>query len=80
MIGDVVGKGAAAAALTALVRATLRAAVFRGDGPRAALELADEALRRRHSVGFCSALHGRVRAGPPAPSRSGCSSPAIRRR
>ncbi|HET8951140.1 MAG TPA: SpoIIE family protein phosphatase [Solirubrobacteraceae bacterium] len=63
VIGDVVGKGAAAAALTSLVRATLRAAVLRGDGPLAALELADEALRRNQAAGFCSALHGRVRAG-----------------
>jgi serine phosphatase RsbU (regulator of sigma subunit) len=34
---------------------------MRGDDPRAALELVDEALRRRPSVGFCSALHGRLR-------------------
>jgi GAF domain-containing protein len=34
MIGDVVGKGAAAAAITSLVRATLQAAIIRGDGPR----------------------------------------------
>ena len=62
VIGDVVGKGATAAAITALVRATLQAAVLRGDGPRAALALADEALRRRPAIAFCSALHGRVRA------------------
>jgi len=62
VIGDVVGKGAAAAAITALVRATLQAAILRGDGPREALSLADEALRRRPAIAFCSALHGRVRA------------------
>jgi PAS domain S-box-containing protein len=61
MIGDVVGKGAAAAAITSLVRATLQAAIIRGDGPDAALRLVDEALRRRPSVQFCSALHGRLR-------------------
>ena len=62
VIGDVVGKGAEAAAITALVRATLQAAVLRGDGPRAALALVDEALRRRPGVAFCSAVHGRMRA------------------
>jgi PAS domain S-box-containing protein len=63
-IGDVVGKGAEAAAITALVRATLRAAVLRGDGPEASLRLVDEALRRRDSVQFCSALHGRMHPAP----------------
>ena len=33
VIGDVVGKGAEAAAVTSLVRATLQAAALRGDGP-----------------------------------------------
>ena len=61
VIGDVVGKGAEAAAITALVRATLQAAVMRGDDPEGALRLVDEALRRRSSVQFCSALHGRLR-------------------
>jgi Stage II sporulation protein E (SpoIIE) len=62
VIGDVVGKGAEAAAITALVRATLQAATMRGDGPAAALHLVDEALRRRPTMQFCSALHGRLRA------------------
>ena len=61
VIGDVVGKGAEAAAITAVVRATLQAAVLRGDGPRAALTLVDEALRRRPAIAFCSAVHGRLR-------------------
>ena len=62
VVGDVVGKGAQAAAITALVRATLQAAVLRGDGPHAALALVDEALRRRPEIAFCSAVHGRMRA------------------
>ena len=62
VIGDVVGKGAEAAAITSLVRATLQAAVIRGDGPHAALELVDRALRRRPAISFCSAVHARVRA------------------
>ena len=62
VIGDVVGKGAEAAAITAVVRATLQAAVLHGDGPHAALALVDEALRRRPEIAFCTALHARVRA------------------
>ena len=62
VVGDVVGKGAQAAAITALVRATLQAAILRGDGPHAALALVDEALRRRPEIAFCSAVHGRMRA------------------
>jgi Stage II sporulation protein E (SpoIIE)/PAS fold/GAF domain len=61
VIGDVVGKGAEAAAITSLVRATLQAAVLRGDGAADALRLVDEALRRRPTVQFCSAVHGRLR-------------------
>ena len=61
VIGDVVGKGPEAAAITSLVRATLQAAVLRGDGADAALHLVDDALRRRPAVQFCSAVHGRLR-------------------
>jgi len=64
LIGDVVGKGAAAAATTSLVRATTQAAVLRGDGPEAALRLVDEALRRRSPMQICSAVHGRLRPLP----------------
>jgi serine phosphatase RsbU (regulator of sigma subunit) len=63
-IGDVVGKGAEAAAITARVRATLEAAALRGDDPEEALRLADAALRRRPVGQFCSAVHGRFT--PPA--------------
>jgi PAS domain S-box-containing protein len=64
VIGDVVGKGPEAAAITSLVRATLQAAVLRGDDPEAALRLVDDALRRRPAVQFCSAVHGRLRPLP----------------
>jgi PAS domain S-box-containing protein len=64
LIGDVVGKGAAAAATTSLVRATVQAAVLRGDGPEEALRLVDEALRRRSPMQICSAVHGRLRPLP----------------
>jgi phosphoserine phosphatase RsbU/P len=36
--------------------------MLRHDGPREALALADEALRRRPGIAFCSALHGRMQA------------------
>ena len=61
VIGDVVGKGPEAAAITSLVRATLQAAVLRGDDADAALQLVDDALGRRARVQFCSAVHGRLR-------------------
>jgi PAS domain S-box-containing protein len=64
LIGDVVGKGAPAAAATSLVRATAQAAVLRGDGPVETLRLVDEALRRRSPMQFCTAVHGRLRALP----------------
>ena len=79
VIGDVVGKGAAAAAITSLVRATLQAAVLRGDGPHAALELVDEALRRRPAVGSAPRSTGAC-APRPAASTSSCSPPGTRRR
>jgi hypothetical protein len=59
-IGDVVGKGPEAAAITAVVRATLQAAVLRGDDAEASLRLVDEALRRRPANQFCTAVHGRI--------------------
>jgi PAS domain S-box-containing protein len=62
VIGDVVGKGAEAAAITSLVRATLQASTLRGDSPGQALRVVDEALRRRPgAIQFCSAIHGRMR-------------------
>ena len=64
VIGDVVGKGAEAAAITALVRATLQAAVLRGDGPHAALRAGRRGAAAAPARSqFCSAVHGRMRAG-----------------
>jgi serine phosphatase RsbU (regulator of sigma subunit) len=45
VIGDVVGKGARAAGVTALARHTLRAAAFGGAGPTEMLEILHRALR-----------------------------------
>jgi PAS domain S-box-containing protein len=55
-IGDVCGKGPDAAALTALVRYTLRAVTMHERRPEAALELVNRAiLRQRDDDRFCSA-------------------------
>lgn len=45
MLGDVCGKGAAAAALTALVRYSARTAALQGDGPAAVLRQVNDVLR-----------------------------------
>jgi serine phosphatase RsbU (regulator of sigma subunit) len=61
LVADVVGKGAEAAALTSLVRHTLRAAYFRGEPPQLALGLVNEALIAAEIPGrFCTAIHGWV--------------------
>jgi PAS domain S-box-containing protein len=62
MVGDVCGKGAEAAALTAMVRYTLRAEAAHHARPRDVLELVNEAILRQFEDGrFCTVLHGRVR-------------------
>jgi PAS domain S-box-containing protein len=58
VIGDVCGKGAEAAALTALARYTLRAAAQQTRRPRAVLEQLNEALLRdRLDYRFCTVLY-----------------------
>lgn len=55
VIGDVCGKGPEAAALTALTRDTLRAAVLRGDSPCEALDLLNSAILDASGDGrFCT--------------------------
>ena len=61
LVGDVVGKGAPAAALTALVRNTAEAASLRGETPEESMGLINDALlRRATSHEFCSAVYGRI--------------------
>jgi sigma-B regulation protein RsbU (phosphoserine phosphatase) len=55
-IGDVCGKGARAALLTALARFTLRSSARRARSPRAMLAELHEALLREHPDQFCTAL------------------------
>ena len=62
-IGDVCGKGAAAAAITGLARHTLRAAAFRESSPRAILERLNRALLREvREESFCTVAAGRLTA------------------
>jgi PAS domain S-box-containing protein len=66
VIGDVCGKGAEAAAITALARYTLRAAVLHTRRPREVLGALNEALlRQRLDFRFCTVLYASLtpRAG-----------------
>jgi PAS domain S-box-containing protein len=60
-IGDVRGKGAAAASVTGLVRYTLRTAAVGEPSPRAALQVVNDALLRDLPDGdFCTAVYARL--------------------
>ena len=54
LVGDVVGRGAAAASLTALARHTIRTAGTLTGDPRRALAMLDEALRARGEAALCT--------------------------
>jgi PAS domain S-box-containing protein len=61
VMGDVCGKGARAAALTALARYTLRAAAMREDRPSDVLSTLNEALvRQRADDQFCTVAFARL--------------------
>jgi PAS domain S-box-containing protein len=65
VVGDVCGKGAEAAALTAMVRYTLRAESLHHASPCEVLGLLNDAILRQLDDGrFCTALHGRVTVVP----------------
>jgi PAS domain S-box-containing protein len=65
MIGDVCGKGATAAALTAAARYTVHAAAIQHREPVAILSVLNEALLRQDLDGrFCSMLFAAIRPGP----------------
>jgi PAS domain S-box-containing protein len=55
-IGDVMGRGAAAASLTGLARHTIRTAGRLTGDPRQAASLVDESLKRDHELLLCSAV------------------------
>ena len=56
LIGDVTGKGVAAAALTALVRHTVRTAAEFERSPAALLALVDSTLKKRSTLSVCTAM------------------------
>jgi len=59
VLGDVSGKGASAAAVTALARYTIRAAAMRERGPSGMLEILNDALlSQRGPEDFCSVVCG----------------------
>jgi sigma-B regulation protein RsbU (phosphoserine phosphatase) len=64
VLGDVCGKGAAAATLTALARYTVRAAAIRLQKPSEVLGMLHDALEQSGTGGFCTTLFGRVTATP----------------
>ena len=64
VLGDVSGKGAAAAALTAEARHTIRTAGVLSDDPRRGFYLLDENLRERDDAALCSAAMVVVPADP----------------
>ncbi|HYO61856.1 MAG TPA: SpoIIE family protein phosphatase [Actinomycetota bacterium] len=64
VVGDVCGKGADAATVTALARYTVRTAVMRTRRPRAVLNTLNQALLRHPSERFCTAVYGAVHQRP----------------
>jgi serine phosphatase RsbU (regulator of sigma subunit)/integral membrane sensor domain MASE1/anti-sigma regulatory factor (Ser/Thr protein kinase) len=64
-VGDVVGKGAEAAAVTGLARYTLRAAAVHEQSPSGILRLLNHAILRQRPVGeFCTVAFARIEPGP----------------
>jgi serine phosphatase RsbU (regulator of sigma subunit) len=61
VVGDVCGKGAAAAAVTALARYTMRAVAMREDEPVAVLSTLNEAMIRQLDDQFCTVACARLR-------------------
>ena len=59
-LGDVCGKGAPAAAITALARYTLRAEAVRSPSPSTVLRGLHDALVRADGSSFCTVLYARV--------------------
>jgi integral membrane sensor domain MASE1/serine phosphatase RsbU (regulator of sigma subunit) len=60
VVGDVLGKGATAAATTGLARYTLRAAAVQEQRPSRVLELLNDAILRQSPDQFCTVAYGRL--------------------
>jgi serine phosphatase RsbU (regulator of sigma subunit)/anti-sigma regulatory factor (Ser/Thr protein kinase) len=70
VVGDVCGKGAAAAAITGLARYTLRAAAIHESRPSRVLELLNNAIRRQRPNEFCSVAFARLEPSGPGGARA----------
>jgi sigma-B regulation protein RsbU (phosphoserine phosphatase) len=68
VIGDVVGKGVAAATLTSLVRYTVRAVAMQVGRPRAVLAALNDALLDQRAERVCTVAFARIRLRPHAPA------------
>jgi PAS domain S-box-containing protein len=84
VIGDVCGKGADAAALTALARYTIRAVASPEASPSEVLRALNQAiLRQDPDLRFCTAVYARVSLGPGPRrldlARAGHPAPLVRR-
>ena len=64
VIGDVVGKGAAAATLASLVRYTVRAVAMHARRPRAVLMAVNDALLQQRAERVCTVAYVRIQLGP----------------
>ncbi len=80
VLGDVMGKGAEAAATTALARHTVRAAALGADGPADVLAVLNEALHRDNSDRFCTATMAFIDKDGNARFASGGHPPPLLRR
>ncbi len=69
VIGDVTGRGARAASITALARYTLRTAAELTDDPLVALRALNRALLARHDTSLCSIVALRLSEDPGEPVR-----------
>jgi serine phosphatase RsbU (regulator of sigma subunit) len=69
VIGDVTGRGASAASITALARYTLRTAAELTDDPLVALTTLNRALLARHDTSLCSLVAIRLSEEPADPVR-----------
>ena len=64
VIGDVCGKGPHAAALTSLMRHSVRASAWRGDCPAEVLAHVNDAVRRTEPATFCTLVYGELVCPP----------------
>lgn len=73
VIGDVCGKGPAAAAVTGLVRHTIRTATLLERDPVRLLHLVNEAIMRQEAGGFCTIAYAILHPGSPVRATTVCA-------